>query len=65
MKPILELVDDGIKEAIGCCDNLPLMVAGEEFLEFMAEFGVLDEIVDMGDFADAWYTFLAEECDIL
>lgn len=63
MKPILELVDSGIQEALGY--NEPIFVASDEFLEFMAEFGILDEIVDMGDFADAWYTFLAEECDIL
>ena len=60
MKPILQLVDDGIQEALGFKE--PVFVSCDEFLEYMAEFGVLDDYVDMGEFADAWYSFLAEEC---
>lgn len=60
MKPLLELVDSGIQEALGFTE--PVFVACNEFLEYMAEFGVLDDTVDLGDFADAWESFLAEEC---
>lgn len=60
MKPILDLVDDGIQEALGFKE--PVFVACDEFLEYMAEFGVLDDKVDIGDFIDAWNNFLAEEC---
>ena len=63
MKPILELVDDGIQEYFGYKE--PMFVACDEFLEYMAECGVLDDTVDMGEFADAWYSFLAEECATL
>ena len=63
MKYLLNLVDDGISQALGFDE--PVFVAGDDFLEFMAEFGVLDDVIDIGDFVDAWETFLREECDTL